>query len=246
MRLLALLVASFSLGTRLLSAQRAFQAELTPKPFAGPIAIDGVSDLRRVPKLRFCDSDRMRLGYLDAEGEVTYVIPLSGRPDTASIHVVSVQRISEASLRSAAARYLGTCRFDVAKTRSGPAPALVRQRLKFNSRRLQRAFVAPLDPVPAHPDSTDQSLWDVFALGLDEIPRPVACRLPDVDPGRIQIRFVVDTAGAPDPTSVEVLAAAPATLGKRAVRLATACRFEPGRVDGRPVRVRLSQVFVIK
>jgi hypothetical protein len=246
MRHPTLLVVGLSLGARLLAAQGAFETGLTPAPVAGPIAVEGLSDLRRIPKLRFCDRSEMRLGYLDAEGEVTYVIPLSGRPDTSSIHVVSVERVAEASLRSAALRYLSTCRFDVARTRSGPAPALVRQRLKFSSRRIQRAYVPPTAPVPAHPDSTDPGLWDVFASELDELPRPEMCRPPDVDPGRIQIRFVVDTAGAPDPASVEVVAASPAKLGERAVKLATACRFAPGRAAGVPVRVRLSQVFLIK
>lgn len=37
------------------------------------------------------------------------------------------------------------CRFDAAKTRHGPAPALVRQRLTFTSRKLQIAFIPPAD-----------------------------------------------------------------------------------------------------
>ncbi len=246
MRRLTLFVTGLSLSAKLLAAQGAFQTDIAPEPMAGPVAVEGSSELRRIPKLRFCDTREMRFGYIDAEGEVTYVIPLTGQPDTASVRVVSVQRISAASLRSAAIRYLGGCRFDAAKTRSGPAPALVRQRLKFNSRLLQHAFVRPIDSVRAHPDSTDPGLWDVFASGLDEIPRPEVCRTADIEPGRIQIRFVVDTAGRPDPATVEVLAAEPATLGKRAAQLATACRFAPGRADGVPVRVRLSQVFVIR
>lgn len=246
MRRLTLLVTGLSLGARPLAAQGAFQTDISPEPMAGSIAVEGKSDLRRIPKLRFCDTRGMRFGYIDAEGEVTYVIPLTGRPDTSSVKVVSVQRISAASLRSAAIRYLGGCRFDVAKTRSGPAPALVRQRLQFNSRLIQRAFVRPLDPGPAHPDSTDPGLWDVFADGLDEIPRPEMCRTADIEPGKIKIRFVVDTTGKPDPATVEVLAAEPVTLGKRATQLATTCRFAPGRADGVPVRVRLTQVFVVR
>lgn len=229
-----------------LLGQGTLETELSPGDFAGPVAVEGLAELREAPRLRFCDRAALRLGYIDAVGQILYRIPLSGRPDTASIQVVSVSGVSAEGLRSAAGRYLATCRFDAARTRHGPAPALVRQRLTFTSRKLQIAFVPPADLPAEHPDSAAPEVWSVFAASLDELPRPLACRFPRLPSGRIQLGFVVDSSGRCDPATVRVLQATPEALRARASKIASACRFVPGRVRGTTVPVEVSQVYVLR
>jgi TonB family protein len=95
----------------------------------------------------------------------------------------------------------------------------------------------PSEPVPADSASPPPVLLDSACL----VPaHPDILRQAGIE-GRVLVTFVVDTTGAVDTTTVRVLASSH-RLFERPTRAAIAtCRFSPGRVAGRVVRVRMQQ-----
>jgi len=95
----------------------------------------------------------------------------------------------------------------------------------------------PAEPVPADSASPPPIVLDSACL----VPaHPDILRQAGIE-GRVLVTFVVDTTGAVDTTTVRVLSSSH-RLFERPTRAAIAgCRFSPGRVAGRAVRVRMQQ-----
>ena len=95
----------------------------------------------------------------------------------------------------------------------------------------------PTEPVPADSASPPPALLDSACLVPvhPDIPRQAGIE------GRVLVAFVVDTAGAVDTTTVRVLSSSHRLFEGRALTAISACRFSPGRVAGRAVRVRMRQ-----
>ena len=67
--------------------------------------------------------------------------------------------------------------------------------------------------------------------------------IPKGHDGEVQVQFVVDSLGKPEPGSVKVLLASHPSLEK-AVRKAIPCmRYRAASIDGRPVRQLVQQSF---
>jgi hypothetical protein len=225
-------------------AQGTLEVELAPGDYVSPLIAEGLDELLHAPSLRWCEPPRRPIGYLDARGLLYYRVLASGRMDTASVQVIETDGATAPGLRSAAIRYLAGCHFRAAQTTAGKVPALVRQHLNFTGARRQATFIPPPDPVPDHPDTSDSTLYDVFAPSLDELPRPLACTFGSHNPGDILLGFVVDTLGRAEALSVQVLQTDAPHLSAAALRIATACVYAPGRVRGNTVRVRVAQRYV--
>jgi periplasmic protein TonB len=54
--------------------------------------------------------------------------------------------------------------------------------------------------------------------------------------GSVQVRFIIDTDGKVDPTSVEIVAASVNALGEAATKALEDIQFTPGKKDGASVR----------
>ncbi len=62
--------------------------------------------------------------------------------------------------------------------------------------------------------------------------------------GHVTLRFVVDSLGIPEPTSLEVLEVTHAGFTRAAEELILRSQFAPGRVGARAVRVLVEQTVV--
>lgn len=95
----------------------------------------------------------------------------------------------------------------------------------------------PAEPVPADSASPPPALTDSACL----VPvHPDILRQAGIE-GRVRVAFVVDTTGGVEPTSVRVLSSSHRLFERPALAAAARCRFSPGRVAGRLVRVRMQQ-----
>ena len=115
---------------------------------------------------------------------------------------------------------------------------------------------APDDPgrtsdVPA--PTYDLDLSKVFdETTVDELPQRTAC--PNLEypqmmqqakiQGSVLLRFVVDTAGGVEPSSVEVLESTHKAFEGPAKAMTPGCRFRPGRVRGSAVRTRVQMPII--
>jgi hypothetical protein len=69
-------------------------------------------------------------------------------------------------------------------------------------------------------------------------PRPGAPRR-----GRAVLGFVVDTRGRVIPSTITVVSTTDSLWALQAIDMVRTCRYRPGLVDGRPVRVRIERGF---
>jgi TonB family protein len=69
-------------------------------------------------------------------------------------------------------------------------------------------------------------------------PRPGAPRR-----GRAVLGFVVDTLGRVIPSTITVVSTTDSLWALQAMETVRTCRYRPGRVDGRPVRVHIERGF---
>ena len=61
--------------------------------------------------------------------------------------------------------------------------------------------------------------------------------------GTVRLRFVVDTSGRAMPETLEVIASSHPLFIASAKKTVTESRFEPGRVNGKAVKVMVEQVI---
>ena len=95
----------------------------------------------------------------------------------------------------------------------------------------------PSEPVPADSASPPPILLDSACL----VPtHPDILRRAGIE-GRVVIGFVVDTTGAVEPTGIRTLTSTHRLFEGPARAAVARCRFTPGRVAGRVVRVRTQQ-----
>jgi len=95
----------------------------------------------------------------------------------------------------------------------------------------------PTEPVPADSASPPPVVLDSACL----VPaHPDILRQAGIE-GRVLVTFVVDTTGAVDTTTVRVLSSSHRLFERPTRASVAACRFSPGRVAGRAVRVRMQQ-----
>ena len=86
---------------------------------------------------------------------------------------------------------------------------------------------------------------------VDEPPRLLSAGAPDYPPslkgmgleGAVRLRFVVDTNGRAMPETIEVISSTHPLFISAAKKTVTESRFEPGRVNGRAVKVMVEQVI---
>ncbi|WP_396215755.1 energy transducer TonB [Gemmatimonas sp.] len=64
--------------------------------------------------------------------------------------------------------------------------------------------------------------------------------------GMVELQFVVDARGKVDPSSVEVVDATQTALGEAAKRVVTKLDFNPAKVNGTPVRVKVTLPIIYK
>ena len=86
---------------------------------------------------------------------------------------------------------------------------------------------------------------------VDEVPERISCptleyprelQAADIQ-GSVLLRFVVDTMGHVEPSSVEVLSFTHEGFERPATTMIRDCRFRPGRVRGRAVRTRVQMTI---
>jgi len=89
----------------------------------------------------------------------------------------------------------------------------------------------------------------VFGAGLEEMPSNPRCPNPawpesmweaDIE-GQVVVEFVVDREGETEDSTVTMISSPHPDLVDAALDMFRACVFDPGKVDGTPVRVRLRQ-----
>lgn len=89
-------------------------------------------------------------------------------------------------------------------------------------------------------------------LTHDEQPTviPGSCRMPRVRPtggaprqGRVVLSFVIDARGRVSPESIDLVSTTDSVWVPHAVALVRTCRYNAGRVAGRPVPVRVARPF---
>ena len=214
--------------------------------------------------VRKCDAPPA-LGILHGRGQVSYLIDARGRPDAASLRVVSADSISLGGLRSAAARgyrqlhlqgavlvpALGSQR--VSSSSSGSMGKRSPCRSRWRRPGLEAEFVPPRPVLPTEP-------LEVLDPHLEERPRELACdRAPNYPPifgtpssvpaanaaradweqrysGRVVFRFVIGVDGRPETGSIVVVSSTNPSLTSIQKAVVPSCRFAPGRIGGFPVR----------
>ena len=95
----------------------------------------------------------------------------------------------------------------------------------------------------------------VQEAALNPVGRPTdiagTCTTPRVHPsgvrdlrqGRVVLSFVIDARGRVERDGIEVVSATDSSWVSPAVALARSCRYQPGQLDGRTVRVRTERPF---
>ncbi len=64
--------------------------------------------------------------------------------------------------------------------------------------------------------------------------------------GMVELQFVVDAKGKVDPSSVEVVDATQTALGEAARKVVTKLDFNPAKVNGTPVKVKVTLPIIYK
>lgn len=76
------------------------------------------------------------------------------------------------------------------------------------------------------------------ALVLERPPYPPLLKSAGIE-GRVLVQLVVDTAGRPEPGSIEIVKSAHPGFNQAVLSMFANARFRPARVHGRPVRVHV-------
>jgi hypothetical protein len=190
-----------------------------------------------LPKFRGCGKPAMPIGKIKGSGRVSVVITSAGKPDLASLQVIDAVGISTAGLKSAAERYLPACTYAPARQDGQVAPARIIQSLSWRT----GEEVGWLSVTPVDGDS---------AQIVEEFPASVRLCYPAPGMERmprhfLALSFVIDTTGSVDYDSITVLKDV-GRVGDAAIikNWLTTCRYAPGRIEGRPLSVRVSALYM--
>lgn len=208
-------------------------------------------------RLRDCRKSAERIGVLNATGDVQFVISSDGRPDTSSVMVVATSGASPLGFRSAARRYLGSCRFSAALVNRHPVSVLGLGRIIL----ARDSMVLMTARGPA-----DSMLTDALPRGepepgriyenadpeVDEKPRLMPCgrnwgtfTVPEgadalaTISGSALLEFVIGTNGRADGATARILSTDNQLVARELLTSYMGCRYVPGRVLGEPVPVRV-------
>lgn len=125
--------------------------------------------------IRDCPTRGGPVGSLDTDGVVAYLLDRDGRPDTTTIRVLSVERISVAGYQSAARRRLAGCRLSFPRGMK-PAGIAVSQGINFAPDRLSIRNAKRLPSLP-------EGLWLAPVLVPTQgLPLPIGSRLLEEHP----------------------------------------------------------------
>ncbi len=219
--------------------------------------------------LRGCESRFPVVGPMRADGIVAGILGVDGRMDTSSTRVLQVESASVAAYRSAAARWLSTCRYLIPRNRPNPPLAVVIA-LAFDG---SAAHVGPaewvpqleagLESAPALVPTQDLPLAPedrrieesaLPAAGCNvyrdfgatrvfgsvaEARRELNTQLAERS-GRVRVEFEVGRDGRVVEASVKVLEGTNAKAAEHFVKAIRQCRYAPARVGGVPVPVRMT------
>jgi hypothetical protein len=233
---------------------------LAPSVVHGP----GMAPPPRV-SVKHCDEPKIPLGYLHADGVLTYSILSNGHADTATFVVLAVTGMSRAGFKSAAARLLSGCTFRVEQKSSGPVPVF--EKLSFDSAQVRYALAdrlsVPLPPV-THVETIappSRAVDETDSI-LDERPRMLSCDLsvnPILGPpsqgraevmregtGFVRLRFVIGADGRVPMSTISVLMATNPSATQSLIRNTEDCRFAPGRVGGAPVATLVTRIVGVR
>ena len=123
--------------------------------------------------------------------------------------------------------------------------------VSFKDERLEERPVArdcdlliPRDEVTTRQVVSGQTISNRPVTSIDQLPPSVLVAPPpgSATPGggEVLLRYVVSAAGRVDSASVEIVSAPTPALGAAASYRVTHCGWTPGRIQGRPVAVRIS------
>lgn len=212
-----------------------------------------------------CGAPTEPLGILHAQGQVTYRLKPDGRPDTASLRVVSLRGISAGGLRSAAVRELSACWFNRSADTTREDVFVV-DAIGFDSATL---IVSPATvvtssiatiavprnpPLPPDPiEATDST--------VEERPRRISCdRQADIPPfsggyrtrqdrdaafaswqrqnsGIALAQITVRADGRVRPEGIVITSSNNPAMNYLFVSILASCQYVPGRIAGIPVAV---------
>jgi TonB family protein len=108
--------------------------------------------------------------------------------------------------------------------------------------------IVGLDECPPDPEGrilSDADAGRVFPVAVvDCLPEMLSCSAstaydPSLGQGQVVLQFVIDTLGVVEPGNVEVIEGVNPALDSLALEMIRSCRFRPGRLVGRAVRVRV-------
>ena len=214
-----------------------------------------------------CETLREPIGIFTAEGAVRYQLRANGVPDTASVEVLAVEKVTADGFRSAAVRQLAAC-----KMQRPPRALVVVQRLRFDS------LTASLDPATptaesgpprgpnAAPTPVGSGIYAANDGALEERPRWISCdRAPrtritttsgvshaaddaaadPADRGLVTAALVVGRDGRVMPDSVTLVRSDNPAATSKIMRSFATCRFAPGRIAGIPVPTRVEATMML-
>jgi hypothetical protein len=150
----------------------------TPAPSQVPPAAGGTQYA-----VKKCDEPNVPIGWLPkVAGQVTYLLGKDGRPDTATVAVVTLSGMSVAGFRSVAKRQLSVCRFDIG-TAGLTAAVRVVEEIGGDS-----ATVTALGATPATEPGTTLAI-ESFDISKDSFPLPIDDRRIDERPRRLSCPY---------------------------------------------------------
>jgi|GEM_PF-2072015 len=214
-----------------------------------------------------CETVREPIGIFTAEGAIRYQLGANGVPDTASVEVLAVEKVTADGFRSAAVRQLAAC-----KMQRPPRALVVVQRLRFDS------LTASLDPATpttedgpprgpnAAPTPVGSGIYAANDGALEERPRWISCdRAPrtrvttstgishaadaaaadPADRGLVTAALVVGRDGRVMKDSVTLIRSDNPQATSKIMRSLATCRFAPGRIAGLPVLTRVEATMIL-
>src|ERR1017187_6059426 len=216
----------------------------TPAPSQVPPAAGGTQYA-----VKKCDEPKVPIGWLPkVAGQVTYLLGKDGRPDTATVAVVTLSGMSVAGFRSVARRQLSVCRFDIG-TAGLTAAVRVVEEIGADS-----ATVTALGATPATEPGTTLAI-EPSDISKDSLPLPIDDRRIDERPRRLSCPYPqrprvsgppVGSASSAGVTRADAQAQAPSRLAMTSFNEHSAgtlvAQVRVG-VDGRPgTQVRVLSV----
>ena len=212
-----------------------------------------------------CKRPSAPLGVLEAQAAIAFHVDRQGRIAADSIRILSSKGASDAGVLSYLQRLLPACRVKLGRAFSRDDGIWFRQYVDLASAKAPRDSAlhaldtAPL-ATPVEPPSPLTSAEPLLAgdSRIEERPRVIRCDRPPtvsetvrmpassinqavatrtLPPGRIRMRYVIETDGVVQPGSIRVLEVQGADYARQAQAHVSTCRFAPARVRGQPAAV---------